>query len=67
MYFLTFLININFLQETDTAALWIAGGTNRDDDDEINVNSFYVQFLSQIATTNKMVTAILYQVGYRLQ
>jgi len=50
------------IQETETAGLWIAGGTNRDDDDEINVNSFYVQFLSQIATTNKMVTAILYQV-----
>ena len=51
----------NKFKVLDTAGLWIAGGNNRDNDGEININSFYVQFMSQVAVSNKMVTAILYQ------
>ena len=46
----------------DTSVLWIAGGSNRDDDNDVEISSFYVQFLADIAVSNKMTAAILYQV-----
>ena len=46
----------------DTSVLWISGGYNGEDDDEVAIDSFDVQFMADIAVTNKMTTAILYQV-----
>ena len=45
----------------DTSVLWISGGYNGEDDDEVAIDSFDVQFMADIAVTNKMTTAILYQ------
>ena len=46
----------------DTSVLWIAGGYNGEDDDEVDIDSLDVQFMADIAVTNRMTTAILYQV-----
>ena len=46
----------------DTSVLWISGGYNGEDDDEVDINSLDVQFMADIAVTNRMTTAILYQV-----
>ena len=45
----------------DTAGLWISALTNIGEDTEVNEDSPYVEFMSQVAVSKKMVTAILYQ------
>ena len=46
----------------DTAGLWISAGANDGSEvGEVTLGSPNVEFMSQVAVANKMVTAILYQ------
>jgi len=51
------------VQVKDTAMLWITGGTNNyDDDGQVDVTDEEVLLLSNIAVSNKIVAAVLFQI-----
>ena len=51
------------VDNTDTALLWVSGMDNVDDSDgNVDINNYDIQLMSDIAVTNRMVAAVLYQV-----
>ena len=51
------------VEVTDTALLWVSGMDNIEDADEnIDINNYDIELMSNLAVTNGLVAAVLYQV-----